>query len=198
MSEQFIETEIEKEVEDVEVIQRPSDAYTASGGCPKKKQLSLKQLEHLNNIRIKALEKKREIKLNKMKEYQEKNQKPTVVEEPIKLVQPDPIKPSEPIKSDVKKKKVIKKVIKYVEEDSDEEEEEEEEIIVTKKKGRKPEMIQPQAVQQVESLRFATSHDVANKSYNDLLCESSLERMQSKIMNERAKHLITHIIPNYY
>ena len=41
---------IEKDVEDVEVIQ------------PKKKQLSLKQLEHLNNIRVKALEKKKEIK----------------------------------------------------------------------------------------------------------------------------------------
>ena len=54
---------IEKDVEEVETIQ------------PKKKQLSLKQLEHLNNIRIKALEKKKEIKLNKMKEYQEKNQK---------------------------------------------------------------------------------------------------------------------------
>ena len=184
MSEQFIETEIEKEVEEVEVIQ------------PKKKQLSLKQLEHLNNIRVKALEKKREIKLNKMKEYQEKNQKPTVVEEPIK--QPEPIKHSEPIKSDVKKKKVIKKVIKYVEQDSDDDDESQEEIIVTKKKLKKPEMIQPQSIQQVESLRFATSQDVANKSYNDLLCESSLERMQSKIMNERAKHLITNIIPNYY
>jgi len=80
---------------------------------------------------------------------------------------------------------VIKKVIKYVEQDSDDEEEEEEEIIVTKKKGKKQEVIQ-QPVQQIE------------KSYNDLLCESSLERMQSKIMNERAKHLITHIIPNYY
>ena len=56
--------EIEKEVEEVEeVIQ------------PKKKQLSLKQLEHLNNIRVKALEKKKEIKLNKMKEYQEKKPK---------------------------------------------------------------------------------------------------------------------------
>jgi len=170
MSEQFIETEIEKEVEEVEAIQ------------PKKKQLSLKQLEHLNNIRVKALEKKREIKLKKNKEYENKVVKPEVIEEPIK--QPDPIKPSEPIKSDVKKKKVIKKVIKYVEQDSDEEEEEEE-IIVTKKKGKKQEVIQ-QPVQQIE------------KSYNDLLCESSLERMQSKIMNERAKHLITHIIPNYY
>ena len=79
---------------------------------------------------------------------------------------------------------MIKKVIKYVEQDSDDEEEEEEEIIV-KKKGKKPEVI-PQPVQQIE------------KSYNDLLCESSLERMQSKIMNERAKHLITNIIPNYY
>ena len=173
MSEQFIETEIEKEVEEVEVIQ------------PKKKQLSLKQLEHLNNIRIKALEKKREIKLKKNTEYENKVVKPEVIEEPIK--QPDPIKPSEPIKSDVKKKKVIKKVIKYVEQDSDDEEQEQEqeEIIVTKKKGEKPEVIQ-QPVQQVE------------KSYNDLLCESSLERMQNKIMNERAKHLITHIIPNYY
>ena len=171
MSEQFIETEIEKEVEEVEAIQ------------PKKKQLSLKQLEHLNNIRVKALEKKREIKLKKNKEYENKVVKPEVIEEPIK--QPDPIKPSEPIKSDVKKKKVIKKVIKYVEQDSDDEAEEEEEIIVTKKKGKKPEVIQQQ-VHQVE------------KSYNDLLCESSLERMQNKIMNERAKHLITHIIPNYY
>ena len=173
MSEQqFIEdTEIEAANENVEIPK-------------KKKELSQKQIEHLNNIRVKALEKKREIKLKKNKEYENKVVKPEVIEEPIK--QPDPIKPSEPIKSDVKKKKVIKKVIKYVEQDSDDEEEEEqEEIIVTKKKGKKPEVI-PQQVQQVE------------KSYNDLLCESSLERMQSKIMNERAKHLITHIIPNYY
>ena len=182
MSDNIENIEIEKEVEEVEVIQ------------PKKKQLSLKQLEHLNNIRVKALEKKREIKLKKNKEYEEKVQagKAEVIEEPMK--QPDPVvKPDKPalsaaeckpeIKSDVKKKKVIKKVIKYVEQDSDDEEEEEEEIIVTKTKGKKKDQ---QPVQQVE------------KSYNDLLCESSLERMQSKIMNERAKHLITHIIPNYY
>ena len=184
MSEQFIETEIEKEVEEVEVIQ------------PKKKQLSLKQLEHLNNIRVKALEKKREIKLKKNKEYEEKGKKQEVIEEPIKPPEPEIKKPEQVVKQEVKtdkpapsaaefkKKKVIKKVIKYVEQDSDDEEEEEEEIIV-KKKGKKPEVI-PQPVQQIE------------KSYNDLLCESSLERMQNKIMNERAKHLITNIIPNYY
>jgi hypothetical protein len=157
---------IEKDVEEVEIIQ------------PKKKQLSLKQLEHLNNIRIKALEKKKEIKLNKMKEYQEKNQKPTVVEEPIKQEVKAEVKSE--VKSEVKKKKTIKKVIRYVETDSDDDEEEE----VVKKEKKKPLQIQP--IQQVE------------KSYNELLCESSLERMQSKIMNERAKHLITNIIPTYY
>ena len=103
--------EIEKDVEEVETIQ------------PKKKQLSLKQLEHLNNIRVKALEKKKEIKLNKMKEYQEKNQKPTVVEEPIKQEVKTEVKSE--VKSEVKKKKTIKKVIRYVETDSDDDDEEE-------------------------------------------------------------------------
>ena len=166
MSDNIENIEIEKEVEEVEVIQ------------PKKKQLSLKQLEHLNNIRVKALEKKREIKLQKNKEYEEKNQKPTVVEEPIKPQDISEIKPE--VKSEVKKKRTVKKVIRYVETDSDDDDEEE----VVKKEKKKPLPIQPP--QQVE------------KSYNELLCESSLERMQSKIMNERAKHLITHIIPTYY
>lgn len=166
MSDNIENIEIEKEVEEVEVIQ------------PKKKQLSLKQLEHLNNIRVKALEKKREIKLQKNKEYEEKNQKPTVVEEPIKPQVISEIKAE--VKSEVKKKRTVKKVIRYVETDSDDDDEEE----VIKKEKKKPLPIQPP--QQVE------------KSYNELLCESSLERMQSKIMNERAKHLITHIIPTYY
>jgi hypothetical protein len=194
MSEQqFIEdTEIEAANENVEIPK-------------KKKELSQKQIEHLNNIRVKALEKKREIKLKKNKEYEEKGKKPEVIEQPI-IKPPEPeikpeIKPESSsalnpqrdfnkpalsaaeVKPDVKKKKVIKKVIKYVEQDTDDDEEEQEEIIVTKKKGKKPEVPPPVQVE---------------KSYNDLLCESSLERMQSKIMNERAKHLITHIIPNYY
>jgi hypothetical protein len=193
MSEQqFIEdTEIEAANENVEIPK-------------KKKELSQKQIEHLNNIRVKALEKKREIKLKKNKEYEEKGKKPEVIEQPI-IKPPEPeikpeIKPelkSDPVlpglgvppykpapsAAEFKKKKVIKKVIKYVEQDTDDDEEEQEEIIVTKKKGKKPEVPPPVQVE---------------KSYNDLLCESSLERMQSKIMNERAKHLITHIIPNYY
>ena len=117
-----------------------------------------------------------------MKEYQEKNQKQTVVEEPIEQEVKSDVKQEvkAEVKSEVKKKRTVKKIIRYVETDSDDDEEEE----VIKKEKRKPAPIQP--IQQVE------------KSYNELLCESSLERMQSKIMNERAKHLITHIIPTYY
>ena len=120
MSDNIENIEIEKEVEEVEVIQ------------PKKKQLSLKQLEHLNNIRVKALEKKREIKLQKNKEYEEKNQKPTVVEEPIKPQVISEIKAE--VKSEVKKKRTVKKVIRYVETDSDDDDEEE----VVKKEKKKP------------------------------------------------------------
>jgi hypothetical protein len=113
-----------------------------------------------------------------MKEYQDKNQKPTVVEEPIKQSEPEIKLPDVKLPEvTTKKEKTVKKVIRYVETDSDDDDEEE----VVKKK---PLPIQP--IQQVE------------KSYNELICESSLERMQSKIMNERAKHVITHIIPTYY
>ena len=117
-----------------------------------------------------------------MKEYQEKNQKQTVIEEPIKADVKPEVKPEikAEVKQEVKKKRVIKKVIRYVETDSDDDEEEE---VVKKEKKKHVPIQQPQQVE---------------KSYNELLCESSLERMQSKIMNERAKHLITNIIPTYY
>ena len=165
-----------------ENIEVPETQAGAQRCGMKKKELSQKQIEHLNNIRVKALEKKREIKLKKNEEYKNKVSKPEVIEEPIK--QPIEIKPDIKsdvkidIKSDVKKKKVIKKVIRYVETDSDDDADDE---VITKKK--------PEPIQQPKTIE---------KSYNELLCESSLERMQNKIMNERAKHLISHIIPNYY
>ena len=146
----------------------------------KKKELSQRQIEHLNTIRVKALEKKREIKLKKHEEYKNKVTKPEVIEEPIKEEIKQEKKPE--IKAvEQKKKKVIKKVIKYVEEDSDDDNDDDE--IVVKKKPEKKIEQQPQPIE---------------KSYNELLYESSLERMQNKIMNERAKQLIQHIIPNYY
>jgi hypothetical protein len=92
---QFIEeTEIETANENIEISK-------------KKKELSQNQLDHLNNTRVKALEKKREIELKKNKEYEEKVKKHEVIEETIIKSTPDPIiKPD--VKHDVKKKKVIK------------------------------------------------------------------------------------------
>ena len=86
-------------------------------------------------------------------------------------VKPDEAKP---------KKKVIKQVIKYVEADEDDEDEEEE-IIITKPKNKNK-----QNIKQPEP------------SYNDLLYQSSLERIQTKKMSERAKNIVYSVMPNYY
>ena len=60
----------------------------------KKKQLSEHQIEHLNKIRVKALERKREIKLQKHKQYEEECRKKR--QENIKQVPLN--QPVEPIK----------------------------------------------------------------------------------------------------
>jgi len=192
---------------------------------PKKKELSQKQIDHLNNIRVKALERKREIKLQKHEEYKKQAMEKKVQQielntpcaavtpsrqEPIKqepkqdtrcaaVVSPRPIKQDtrcaavvsprpikqEPKQEEVKpKKKVLKKVIKYVEADEDDDDDEEE-VIITKPK-KKEKQIEAQNIKQPEL------------SYSDLLYQTSLERMQTKMMNERAKNIIYSVIPNYY
>jgi hypothetical protein len=156
---------------------------------PKKKELSQKQIDHLNNIRVKALERKREIKLQKHEEYkkqamEKKVQQIELKSEPIKQepIKQEP-KQEEPIKQEPKKK-VLKKVIKYVEADEDDDDDEEE-VIITKPK-KKEKQIEAQNIKQPEL------------SYSDLLYQTSLERMQTKMMNERAKNIIYSVIPNYY
>ena len=62
-------TPTEQVVEDEEQIQQPQI---------KKKELSQKQIDHLNNIRVKALEKKREIKLKNNEEYKKQAMKKKV------------------------------------------------------------------------------------------------------------------------
>ena len=146
----------------------------------KKQELSQKQIDHLNNVRVKALEKKREIKLKKNEEY-----KKQAMEKKVNPIQQIEIKQEE-IKQEVKpdeakpKKKVIKQVIKYVEADEDDEDEEEE-IIITKPKKKEKQNIKP-----------------PEPSYNDLLYQSSLERLQTKMMSERAKNIVYSVMPNYY
>ena len=163
---------------------------------PKKKELSQKQIDHLNAIRGKALERKREIKLQKHEEYKKQAMEKKVQQielkseplkqEPIKQEpKQEPIK-QEPIKQEEPKpkKKVLKKVIKYVEADEDDDDDEEE-VIITKPK-KKEKQIEAQNIKQPEL------------SYSDLLYQTSLERMQTKMMNERAKNIIYSVIPNYY
>ena len=176
----------------------------------KKKQLSEHQIEHLNKIRVKALERKREIKLQKHKQYEDECRKKR--QENIKqvpLIQPTEqpteqpkehaggivggaVQPKEQPKEQPteqpteqpKKKKTVKKIIKYVEEsDDDDEAEEIEEVIV--KKNNKIKTV-PQQVKQHEN------------QYSDLLYNSSLERMQTRMLNERAKTLISNVMPCYF
>jgi hypothetical protein len=73
MEENNLTTEVQEEP--IEEILKPQK---------QKKELSEKQIQHLNNIRIKALEKKREIKLKKNEEHKNKVSKPQVIEEEIK------------------------------------------------------------------------------------------------------------------
>ena len=157
----------------------------------KKKQLSEHQIEHLNKIRVKALERKREIKLQKHKQYEEECRKKrqdtqsaaVTLSRNIKQVplnqSVEPVK--EPVKEEPKKKKTVKKIIKYVEESDDDEAEEIEEVIV--KKSNKP---KPQQAKQTEN------------QYADLLYNSSLDRLRERMLNERAKTLVSNVIPCYF
>ena len=127
----------------------------------KKKELSQKQIDHLNNIRVKALEKKREIKLKKNEEYKKQAMEKKVQQIEIKQELKQELK-QEPKQEGAKpKKKVIKQVIKYVEADEDDEDDEEEVIITKPKNKNKQNIKQPEP------------------SYNDLLYRSSLERLQT-------------------
>jgi hypothetical protein len=92
---------------------------------------------------------------------------------------------SEEAPKDTKPKKVEKKSKKVDKKEESDEEAPDAMVVEKPKKAEK----KSEPIQQPKPIE---------KSYNDLLCESSLERMQNKIMNERAKHLITNIIPNYY
>ena len=154
---------------------------------PKKTELSQKQIDHLNNIRVKALEKKREIKLKKNEEYKKQAMEKKVQQIEIKQEVKQDVK-QEPKQEEAKpKKKVLKKVIKYVEADEDDDDDEEEVIITKPKKKEK----------QIEAQNIKP-HAVPEPTYNDLLYQSSLERLQTKMMSERAKNIVYSVMPNYY
>ena len=184
-----------------------------------KKQLSEQKLQHLSNIRVKALEKKKQMKeitekANKLKEleslkeakkiqkeqlakkYDEliENSKP---KEEIKEVKPKEeikeVKPKEEIKEvkpkeeEIKpiKKKKIKKIVYQEASSSDSDDADEVEVVKVKKPIKEKKTIEHKPPQN------------DNNSYSNLLYESSVDKLKTRMMNERARNLIMSVMPNY-
>ena len=188
-----------------------------------KKQLSEQQLQHLAVIREKALQKKKEMKLitekaNKIKEFEtmkvakqlqkqelakqydemmnnqskqneEKVEPPsqsrveTPKQETKEEIKPTVVKPE-------KKKKIIKKVIYQEASSSDSDNADEVEVVKVKRTHKRVE--QPKK----EEPKIEQPQNKEN-SYTNLLYESSLDKMRSKMMDERAKYLVNSLMPQY-
>jgi len=200
-----------------------------------KKQLSEQKLQHLQNIRVKALEKKKQMKeitekANKIKEleslkeakqiqkeqlakkYDEmiENSKPKVepkpkVEEPkVEEVKPkaEEVKPKVEDVKPMKKKKIIKKIVYHEASSSDSDNADEVEYVTVKKQPKKKEMIVREDLRGPPTLaehKPQPQHQQQNinNSYSNLLYEASVDKLKSRMMDERAKMLIMSVMPNY-
>lgn len=186
---------------------------------------SAAQLKHLENIRAKALIKKQQMreitekaqlakelddkkvlkqkekqilcqkyenhikeKLEKEKESAAETEKPKdivvdfekkKVDKEIVQVEKEKVKP---------KKKVIKKNI-YEEDASSSSEEEVKEVVVHRKSKSKPKK---------ESVEVAPVVPPKQPTYNEMLYENSLGRIQNRINDERARTILHSVIPSYY
>jgi len=182
-----------------------------------KKELSAQQLQHLANIRQKALIKKKEMKMitekaNKVKEFETmkvakqlqkvelakqydemvNNSKPKeeIKEEPKEIQKEEPKEePSKPKKQEIvpKKKKIIKKVIYQEASSSDSDDADEVEVVKVKKSNKQP----------TGPKREEQEIKKPEPSYTNLIYESSLDKMREKLMNERCKYLVTSLMPQY-
>lgn len=186
---------------------------------------SAAQLKHLENIRAKALIKKQQMreitekaqlakelddkkvlkqkekqilcqkyenhikeKLEKEKESAAETEKPKdivvdfekkKVDKEIVQVEKENVKP---------KKKVIKKII-YEEDASSSSEEEVKEVVVHRKSKSKPKK---------EPVEVAPVVPPKQPTYNEMLYENSLGRIQNRINDERARTILHSVIPSYY
>ena len=95
-------------------------------------------------------------------------------------VKPTVVKPE-------KKKKVIKKVIYQEASSSDSDGADEVEVVKVKKSNKAPK-------EQKEEIQKAP---VKENTYTSLLYESSLDKMRTKMMDERAKYLVNSLLPQY-
>ncbi len=150
-----------------------------------KKTITPERLEQLKNARLKALEKKQEmkelktkakqlpieeVKLSAMKYDQLQKQKEELIKPKEEL-----IKPKEEIK-EPKKKRIIKKII-Y--EDGSEDEVED--------------LRNSQPKQNNKHMTMFGNED----SYSNLVYLSACDKLKEKIQDERTKYLISSLMPNY-
>ena len=204
------------DVEDVEQTIRKPQPQSGGLSIGRKKPISEAQLQHLANIRVKALDKKKEMKIitekaNKVKEYETlkaakqlqkqemakhydnmmKENEPKVIEPKVepKVEEPKPEpkveEPKEKPKAEPKpKKKVIKKVIYQEASSSDSDGADEVEIVKVKKQSKRSQSVTPQP--KTEPI-----------TYSNLIYESSIDKLKSRMMDERAKHLVSSLMPQY-
>jgi len=181
MSEQ--ENKIEDLPEQIETTNEPPPTKT-------KKPITPERLEQLKNARLKALEKKQEmkelktkakqlpieeVKLSAMKYDQLQKQKEEL-NKPKKEIKPkeEIIKPKE-IK-EPKKKRIIKKII-Y--EDGSEDEVED--------------VRHSEPKQNNKYMTMFSNED----SYSNLVYQSACDKLKEKLQDERTKYLISSLMPNY-
>ena len=86
----------------------------------------------------------------------------------------------------IKKKKIIKKIVYQEASSSDSDDADEVEVVKVKKQSKKKETIEHKPAPQND-----------NNSYSNLLYESSVDKLKTRMMNERARNLIMSVMPNY-
>ena len=175
-------SEQENKIEDL-----PEQIETAIETLPTKtkKPITPERLEQLKNARLKALEKKQEmkelktkakqlpieeVKLSAMKYDQLQKQKEELIKPKEEI-----IKPKEEIK-EPKKKRIIKKII-Y--EDGSEDEVED--------------VRHSEPKQNNKYMTMFSNED----SYSNLVYQSACDKLKEKLQDERTKYLISSLMPNY-
>lgn len=175
-----------------------------------KRQPTEAQLLHLENIRVKAMEKKKEMreiteKANKQKEIDngklqkklEKEQLAKKYEETIEKAKVDKIEvnlepkpqpkpePKQEPKPEEKKKKVKKIIYKEVSES----ESSEEEVIIRRKAKSRP--------QSAPAIVAPVAAPPPQPSFHELVYQSSLDRLKTRMVDERCKHILSSVMPQY-
>jgi hypothetical protein len=174
-------SEQENKIEDLpEQIETPIETPPTKT----KKPITPERLEQLKNARLKALEKKQEmkelktkakqlpieeVKLSAMKYDQLQKQKEELIKPKEEIIKPKEIK--EP-----KKKRIIKKII-Y--EDGSEDEVED--------------VRHSEPKQNNKYMTMFSNED----SYSNLVYQSACDKLKEKLQDERTKYLISSLMPNY-